>query len=271
MLGYRDGVFILVMIFYVIALPFVIMLFFRHGWQQWRPLLVFSLARILAAGFYFGTINNPDNKSLWAAYTTTIGIAVSVLLVSILSALLQTLRSISPDRSPLVFKKDTKALSTFLLVGLILGIVGAVNTNTKWGHTGIYQISALTKVSVGIFIASWVLIVLYTVQSIRRVDHMTARQRALIRAIFAALVLVFPRIVYSAISAFHYNHTFSLIYGSTTILLCMALLEEMGVTIALLVIGFFTPKAIPASGTQLVTTANEELHETRYAKPYERS
>lgn len=79
---YRNGVSILLLIFYIPALAIAILLTTRHGLRKsagWRFMIIFTLARILCACFSLATINQPRNVSLYVAYTVLIGIAVSPL------------------------------------------------------------------------------------------------------------------------------------------------------------------------------------------------
>ena len=77
---YRNGVSILLLIFYLPALAIAILLTIRHGFSRssgWRFMIIFSLARILSACFQLATINEPNNLSLYVGYSVLIGIAVS--------------------------------------------------------------------------------------------------------------------------------------------------------------------------------------------------
>lgn len=81
-IDYRNGVSILLLIFYLPALAIAIILAICHGFSRssgWRFMIIFAVARILSAGFELGTINQPDNTSLYIGYTILIGIAVSTL------------------------------------------------------------------------------------------------------------------------------------------------------------------------------------------------
>ena len=77
---YRNGVSILLLVFYLPALAIAILLTVRHGFARssgWRFMIIFSLARILSACFQLATINDPNNTSLYVGYSVLIGIAVS--------------------------------------------------------------------------------------------------------------------------------------------------------------------------------------------------
>lgn len=79
---YRNGVSILLLIFYVPALAIAILLAFRHGFIRssgWRFMIIFTLARILCACFQLATIYEPNNTSLYVGYSVLIAVAVSPL------------------------------------------------------------------------------------------------------------------------------------------------------------------------------------------------
>ena len=81
-INYRNGVSILLLIFYLPALAIAILLTIRHGFSRssgWRFMIVFTLARVLCACFELATINQPRKVSLYVGYTVLIGIAVSPL------------------------------------------------------------------------------------------------------------------------------------------------------------------------------------------------
>ena len=79
---YRNGVSILLLIFYLPALAIAILLTIRHGFSKssgWRFMIIFTLARVLCACLELATINQPTNVSLYIGYVVLIGIAVSPL------------------------------------------------------------------------------------------------------------------------------------------------------------------------------------------------
>ena len=79
---YRNGVSILLLLFYLPALAIAVLLTIRHGLSNssgWRFMIIFTLARVLCACFELATINQPRNVSLYIGYTVLIGVAVSPL------------------------------------------------------------------------------------------------------------------------------------------------------------------------------------------------
>ena len=79
---YRNGVCILLLIFYLPALAFAVLLTIRHGFNKsagWRFMILFTLARVLCACLELATINQPKKVSLYIGYVVLVGIAVSPL------------------------------------------------------------------------------------------------------------------------------------------------------------------------------------------------
>ena len=81
-IGYRQGVSIAILIFYLPALAIAIFLSIRHGFRRasgWRFMIIFTLARVLGSCLELATINQPRNYSLYIGYATLINIALSPL------------------------------------------------------------------------------------------------------------------------------------------------------------------------------------------------
>ena len=93
---YRNGVSILLLIFYIPALAIAILLTIRHGFTKsagWRFMVIFTLARVLCACFDLATSNQPRNVSLYIGYTVLIGVAVSPLELVAFGCVFPFLRS----------------------------------------------------------------------------------------------------------------------------------------------------------------------------------
>lgn len=235
MLTYRNEVFIAVLVFYSCTLILSTVRLIQHGLKKAvceRLLLTFSLGRVLCAAFQLATINDPTNTSIWAGYVTTFSICVSLLLSAAL-VLLRRLAQRAGTDFPVIGKRDSmKFLQLLVSVGLILGVVGGILTNEDWGKSGHYSPSSLSKVSIAIFLVSWVIIVLLTFFTLGRASGAMVKKEQMAVAAFAiSLPLLLVRIIYSAISTFANPSSFSTITGNVTIMLCMALIEEMIIVI----------------------------------------
>lgn len=244
MLTYRNDVFIAVLAFYTCTGIFSIVRLIQHGLRRTaseRLLLVFSIGRILCAGFQLATINYPTNTSIWAGYVTTFSICVSLLLSASL-VLLRRLAQRAGTDFPQIGRRDSMKFCQILVtIGLILGIVGGIRADNNWGSTGSYQPDVIQKVSVVIFIVSWALVVFMTIHVLGKAHGATSQTQNIAVAVFAiSLPLLAVRIAYSAVSIFAHPASFSSIDGSVTIMLCMALIEEAIVVLMYEVLGFVT-------------------------------
>ncbi|CAD0106097.1 unnamed protein product [Aureobasidium uvarum] len=244
MLTYRNDVFIAVLAFYICTGVFSTVRLIQHGLRKTaseRLLLVFSIGRILCAGFQLATIDYPTNTSIWAGYVTTFSICVSLLLSASL-VLLRRLAQRAGTDFPVVAGRDSMKFCQILVtIGLILGIAGGIRADNSWGSTGSYQPDALQKASVIIFIVSWALVVFMTIHTLGKAHGASSHTQKLAVGVFAvSLPLLAVRIAYSAVSIFAHPTSFSSINGSVTIMLCMALIEEAIVVLMYEVLGFVT-------------------------------
>ncbi|KAI4745183.1 hypothetical protein E4T50_04475 [Aureobasidium sp. EXF-12298] len=244
MLTYRNDVFIAVLAFYACTGIFSVIRLIQHGLRKTaseRLLLVFSIGRILCAGFQLATINYPTNTSIWAGYVTTFSICVSLLLSASL-VLLRRLAQRAGTDFPQIGRRDSMKFCQILVtIGLILGIVGGIRADNNWGSSGSYQPDVIQKVSVVIFIVSWALVVFMTIHILGKAHGTTSQTQKIAVGVFAiSLPLLAVRIAYSAVSIFAHPASFSSINGSVTIMLCMALIEEAIVVLMYEVLGFVT-------------------------------
>ncbi|KAI4725669.1 hypothetical protein E4T49_06554 [Aureobasidium sp. EXF-10728] len=244
MLTYRNDVFIAVLAFYVCTGVFSIIRLVQHGLRKTaseRLLLVFSIGRILCAGFQLATIDYPTNTSIWAGYVTTFSICVSLLLSASLVLLRRLAQRAGTDFPRVAGRDSMKFCQILVTIGLILGIAGGIRADNSWGSTGSYQPDALQKASIVIFIVSWALVVFMTVHTLGKAHGASSQTQKIAVGVFAvSLPLLAVRIAYSAVSIFAHPTSFSSIDGRVTIMLCMALIEEAIVVLMYEVLGFVT-------------------------------
>jgi hypothetical protein len=113
------------------------------------------------------------------------------------------------------------------MVGLILGIVGGVNAGNTLAATSVYEVQTLSQVGLGLFIGSYVIIVFITILTSFSVSHAKPGEKRLLYAVALSLPFLLVRLVYSTISTFSKTPSFNLVSSDVTIILCMALLEEL--------------------------------------------
>lgn len=231
---YRSGVSILLLIFYLPALAVAVLLTIRHGFRRsagWRFMIIFTLARFLCACFQLATINQPRNASLYVAYTVLIGIAVSPLELVAFGLLSRITESINKFHQTLVTVRHLQLAELLNTVGIILSIVGGVDSGNDYQKTGRYVPQTLTKVGLGLFIASFVAILATTAILSSSISHAEPGEKRILLAVAVSLPLLLVRLIYSSVYNFGDVSNFSSLSGSVTILLCMALLEEIAIVL----------------------------------------
>jgi len=257
MLSYKDNTFIAVLVIYVGLLPGSIILWVRNGLfkattSAYRLHLFFMLFRILTAAFYLATITYPTNTSVWAGYITCLGTAVSILLSCLLGHVTHVIEYTNVQTPSRRFSQVMRAVNIVILIAFILGIVGGVNAMEDWSSTGTYKPSTLSKVSIALFIAGWVFITGLLLHKRQQICNSTSDAVKVWHGLVACMVLLLPRIIYQAINVFHNSRAFSSLYGSTTILICMVLVEEMLIATILEVLGFVAPLRKAQSEVEMI-------------------
>ena len=115
-------------------------------------------------------------------------------------------------------------------MGIILSIIGGVDSGNDYSKTGRYVPQTLTKVGLGLFIASFVAILATTIILSKSISHAEPGEKRVLLAVAVSLPLLLVRLIYASIYDYKKNSTkFSSLNGSVTILLCMALLEEIAI------------------------------------------
>ncbi|RDL39713.1 Uncharacterized protein BP5553_04053 [Venustampulla echinocandica] len=245
-LTYRDGLAIFEIAAYVPCLIVAVFLLVRHGFGRsagWYFLVAFSLSRIIGGSLELATINDPTNIGLYTGSAILTNVGFSPLMLATLGLLSRLVDSINKNYQTFVTSKHLKFIETVITVGVILGIVGGVKASDALKQPGgTYQPQTLSKVGTILFIVSYVVTIAATVLISFSASHADAGEHRIILAVAFSLPFLFVRLMYSCISTFAHNSKFSLIGGSPTILLCVALIEELIVTITYEAVGLTLQK-----------------------------
>ncbi|KAH8588185.1 hypothetical protein B0O99DRAFT_477940, partial [Bisporella sp. PMI_857] len=246
---YRNGVSVAELIVYVPCLAVALLLMFRHGFAKsagWYFLVIFTLARIIGPCMQLATISDPTNVSLYTGYTILQNVALSPLQLAALGLLSRLLESINKSKHTLLNTRMLKFIELVVLVGLILGIVGGINAGSDYQTTGIYKVSSLSKTGTILFAASYIAIVAFTLIISFSISHAEAGEKRILVAIASSLPFILVRLIYSIMSAFSHNKHFSIMNGSVTVLLCVALVEELIVVLIYETMGLTLRKVVKA-------------------------
>ena len=250
---YRGGVSIAELIFYVPALLIAVFLTIRHGFSRssgWRFMVVFALARILSSSFAIALDSSPTNESLNIGYSILINIALSPLLLVSFGLMSRLISDISTCRETIVKPRMIQIIQFAVTIGLILGIVGGDEAGSDFSKTGVYQIKTLTKASVVIFAICLAALAVVAISVVPVISYAPPGEKRLLYATAFSLPFLLVRLIYSLISVFAGLKSFSFLAGSETILLCMALLEEIVVVITYEFVGLTLKKLPKQSGAQ---------------------
>jgi hypothetical protein len=230
---YRGGVSIGEIIVYIPALAIAILLAVRHGFGRaggWVFLMIFSLARILGAAFQLATISHPTSTNYTAsAVLTTIGFGP--LELTALSLVSRLIADVHKNSRLFITTQMVKMVELLVTVGVILGIVGGINAGDQYDKTGKFVLGPENQAGTALLIVAFAFTVLGTVALLFSISHSSKGERHIFWALAASLPFLFIRLIYSCLSTYSHKRKFSLLGGSTTVLLCVALLEELAVVI----------------------------------------
>ncbi|KAJ5113097.1 hypothetical protein N7456_001631 [Penicillium angulare] len=237
---YRDGVAVIQVFFFSAFLILGSVLCFRHGFKRsdgWIAIVTLSILRVLAGAFQLASINNPGTTTYGGALICQgIGLAPLTLLNMGLFVRLNKWVTIIPQR---VFS----VASIVVIIGLALGIYGG------WSSAdGDMSTNSELKASVIIFPAVYVLFIGMFALFAPRWNELPKPESGLLACFAVSIPFMLARYLYSIIGDFsqHLRPEFNQLTGNVTILLCMAVLEEIFV-VAFFVISGLRLAKLPES------------------------
>jgi hypothetical protein len=125
-------------------------------------------------------------------------------------------------------------INLFSILGLILGIVGASVTDYSSEN---FAITPETKASIIVFLVVYLVLVAFFLFYTFNVSRIQAGERRILIAVGISIPFIAVRLMYSTVFVFTNNLNLSSSFGSVTIFLCMAVIEEMVVVIACIAVG----------------------------------
>ena len=129
-----------------------------------------------------------------------------------------------------------------IILGLILAIVGGNKLSDNPNDTSdINEGEKFEKAGGIMFLIGYVILFGATVVTGLEFRNLPWGEKRILGAVVAALPLLAVRLLYSLISDFADNNTFNILYGNATVQLCMAIVEEMIVTVFYLIAGVTAP------------------------------
>ena len=242
---YRDGVSIGLVILYLPALAVAILLSIRHGFGKasgWRFMIIFALARILGACLQLATINSPTNISLYIGADVLLNVAVSPLELTTLGLLIRITNNINKHYHTIIQTWQINIIQLVNLVGIILTIVGGVDAGNDYSKNHSYVPQPLAKAGLALFLVSFAYSLFAAIILSFSISHAEAGEKRVLLAIALSLPFLLTRLIYSSIANYANPKSFNLLTGNVTILLCMALIEELVIVALYLGTGFTLKK-----------------------------
>ncbi len=271
--SYRNGISVGEIAVYVPCLAVAVFLSIRHGFGRssgWLFIIIFCLARIIGPCMELATISSPTNINLYTGSAILKNIGLSPLQLAAIGLLSRLLDNINRSTHTLINTRLLKLVETIVMVGLILGIVGGIDASNTFQTTGKYQPGTLSKAGTALFIASYVAIVAATVITSFSVSHAEKGEKRIWTAVAISLPFLLVRLVYSILSTFSHNTKFNLMSGSPTILLCVALIEELIVVLIYEIVGLTLPrvdKIEHPEGARIISSGSTDYSREAYSQP----
>jgi hypothetical protein len=269
MVDYREGVAIGEIVCYVPAFAIAIFLAVKHGFGRsagWFFLITLSLIRIIGAAMQIAIASNPDSISLYTGSAILTNTGFSPLMLATLGLLSRLLDSINRTKKTLINTNMLKLIELLILVGLILGIVGGTEAGDNFSKTHTFVPSTLNKAGTSLLVVSFALTVLITVIVSFDSPHAEEGEHRLFFAVVASIPFMIVRLVYSCLSTFTHNKAFSLTTGNETILLCVALLEELVVVIIYEGVGL-TLRKLPKAQASMPVSSRDSSEPMQGGQP----
>jgi hypothetical protein len=260
-INYRAGVSIGVLVVYIPIFFVAIFLAIRHGISisaGWRFLVIFALIRLVGACFEIRTLADPTNTGLYIGIAILQNIGLAPLELASMGLLSRVITSINLSKRTIIQPSYIKALELIVLVALVLGIVGGVESSGSFTKTGQFTTQAETKAALGLLIATYAAIVLITITTYFHIQHAENGERRILLAVALSLPFMLVRLIYSSMYSFGGHKNFSSLSGSVTLFLVLALIMEIIVVIIYLAVGV-TLKRIPKHQSTHKATRQQEV------------
>ncbi|CAG8360303.1 unnamed protein product [Penicillium salamii] len=239
---YRHGISLMELVVYIPTSLLAVYVAHKHGYRKssgWVYFVIFSLVRVVGSCCHLATLADPNSTNLYVAYAICIAIGLSPLIVSCVGLLSRANQSIIRQSSKPVNRRLFSTVSVASLVAVVLSIIGQVK-GFQAGEQNSTQL--LSKIGVIIFLAAWVGLAFSLFLIALRVRQISSGERRLVAAVGLSTLLLLIRVIYSVLSVLSNNTDFNMVAGNPTIMLVMAVLEEITICVICLGTGLNLPK-----------------------------
>ncbi|KIW32585.1 uncharacterized protein PV07_04115 [Cladophialophora immunda] len=229
---YRDGIAILQLIIFPCILTAALFIWSRTGWRVgskiWRFPVTLSLIRIAGSICSLLTISH-DSYNVEVAVAVCELIGIAPLLLTYIGLLRQI------DARQTMNPKFLNLVAIICVIGLILGIAGV---STADDNESTYHANTIVKVSMALFLAVFVVVLLMAVWLYFQLRHtLRAFQKKLFLAAALSCPFLLTRLIYSAVADYTDSSRFAILTGNPTIYLCMDVLEEIIAMVIVMILG----------------------------------
>lgn len=217
---------IIQLVFFLPALAIAVILAYRHGIRRssgWVYLVILALMRIIGASMQLATISSPDNTSIATGSQILQNIGLSPLILVLLGLITRIYIGIPENKRPTIPNGQVlRLLQLLVVIGLILSIVGGINTSDQVvkdlqnGTAITYTVSSESKAGVALLIVGYVLLLLSALVMASKLSSIVDGEKRLLLAIFVAMPFVFVRLLYSVLAAFDASSSNFRMFGGTT-------------------------------------------------------
>lgn len=243
---YRNIVAILVIVFYSIAFILASLLVWRHGfktsWETWLLLATFSLSRIVYGSLQVSTIADPDSIGLRvaAAIWAVDGLAgLYFCSLGLLKGVLERLEKLELQTRVRPFHlRLCEALVTAAFICASIGYSGLSDEDVMFGMRGH---PATSQAAAVMYIVALAIGIACTGAMLVHYRQLCRLDQRILLILVASLPLLAVRVIYLSLDILGNARMFSVIRGSVTAFLLMALLMEAIVLAAFLGLGYTFP------------------------------
>ncbi|KUJ17132.1 uncharacterized protein LY89DRAFT_669548 [Mollisia scopiformis] len=253
MVTYREGIAIVQVAFYILALIGGILLCLRHGFGKssgW-VLVTFSLLRLIGAIFEIIAVDHPTKQVVTGAIVC-ISIGLSPLALMSLGLLQRVNQAVGQPIPDIIYK----GVGIGGLIALCLGVYGGTQQASNANATNFTQVNRDSKIAVVLFTIIFIITIIIFFVLVTRLSDVPPGEKRLLLAVALSLPFLAVRYLYALLADFAQNKDFNSFFGNTTIYLIMAVVMKFIVILTCEPIGFTLHK-LPKG--ELVNTSDIEM------------
>lgn len=218
----------------------------KHGFAKsagWRALLVLSLLRLVGGGMRLATVSmdqdlhNTTLINLYIGWSVCNSLGLGPLVLMLLGLLSRAFESMNRNGHPIIKPMYHRLIQILMLVGMILLITGATQTNYPLDGSTKIDYPQITRIGLALMLIVVGLLCLEAAVAVMNRRYVASGEHRLILVIVLSLPFVIARAAYSAVRI--YGHVRSSAYLS----LGMSVIMEIIVVTMCQILGFLLDKA----------------------------